>query len=165
MVAPPDPARRRLLGGTAAAAVRPPWTSAARIGAACTGCGACIAACPEGILTANEDQFLILDPRRGLCTFCGDCAAACTHGVFDPALNPAQPLRPAVSTACLEAKGIVCEICRDACPEGAIRIVRRAGRTAHPWIDDARCTGCGGCVAPCPAGAVALGGREPAHAG
>jgi ferredoxin-type protein NapF len=43
-----DPGRRRFLTGRHAPpeGVRPPWSRAASIAAACTGCGACIAACP-----------------------------------------------------------------------------------------------------------------------
>ncbi len=49
--------------------------------------------------------------------------------------------------ACLAHQGGACSVCVERCPEdGAITVV--AGR---PTVVSERCTGCGGCVAACPA--------------
>ena len=71
-----------------------------------------------------------------------------------------------VGAGCLARRGIVCQSCRDACPEGAIRFRPRLGRVAEPEVDLAACTGCGDCVAPCPVAAIRI--AEPlgvAHVG
>ena len=64
---------------------------------------------------------------------------------------PPRPARPGVFTVaehlCLAWQGTSCSTCRERCPEpGAISV--SAGR---PTIDPAVCTGCGECVASCPA--------------
>jgi len=42
----------------------------------CTACGACIAACPFGAATADEDG------KPLVCVYCGTCARYCPHGVL-----------------------------------------------------------------------------------
>lgn len=64
-----------------------------------------------------------------------------------------------VGDGCLARCGIVCQSCRDACPEGAIRFRPKLGRVAEPEVDLAACTGCGECVAPCPVAAIEIAGR------
>lgn len=61
-----------------------------------------------------------------------------------------------VLEGCLERRGIVCQACRDACGEGAMRITPVAVGLSMPVIDASRCTGCGECLAVCPASALAL---------
>ncbi|MEI6825425.1 MAG: 4Fe-4S binding protein [Desulfuromonadales bacterium] len=47
--------------------------------ALCSGCGRCVAACPEKIITLESDRFhkcaVIQQPER--CTFCGRCVDTC----------------------------------------------------------------------------------------
>ncbi len=43
----------------------------------CTGCGRCIAACPQDALRLSEAGKAAVDPAR--CILCGYCAAACEH--------------------------------------------------------------------------------------
>lgn len=62
----------------------------------------------------------------------------------------------AISQSCLEAQGIVCQACRDACPAGAVRFFPLPGGFARPRVDADRCTACGDCVAACPASAIAV---------
>lgn len=153
--------RALLFGSVDDRGPRPPWSVTGEdFGTRCTGCDACIRACPEQVLRRAADGLPRFDPSAGSgeCTFCGACAAACTTGALDSGQARPWSLRAKVGEGCLPASGIVCASCREVCPELAIR-VPPGGRGAA-WIDAARCTGCGACVGVCPAGVVALSEAE-----
>lgn len=155
--------RRSFLRGRIAPrpeAVRPPWSREATITAACTACGACATACPQHIITPDADGRPAI-AFSSECTFCGACAEACPEPVFDLAA-PAFGHVAAIGAQCFAARGIVCQSCGDACPEAAIRFRPRLGGPALPEIASDRCTGCGACIAACPAAAIAT--RVPAEA-
>jgi ferredoxin-type protein NapF len=97
-----------------------------------------------------------VDFGRGGCTFCGACADSCRASVFQRDLSPPWRIEIAVSGRCLPRRGIVCESCRDACADSAIRFVRTAGRAPAPEIALDRCTGCGACVPVCPESAISV---------
>lgn len=163
--------RRQLLtGGERPKSFRPlpPGATMASL-AACTGCSACVKACPESVLRIAAGKVRI-DFAEGECSFCGACAKACPEPVFDGPVSGA-PARMAhraeLRSSCLVNAGIACMTCRDACPEQAIALVPRIGGPFRPALDAAACTGCGACVAPCPAKAIALRpleAQEAAHA-
>jgi len=142
------------------AAIRPPWSSAQSIADHCTHCGDCIAACPERILIADRSGAPMVDFGRGGCTFCGGCADSCAAPVFDRDRAPPWQLSIAISDRCLPRHGILCESCRDACGDGAIRFARVAGKIPVPEIQRERCTGCGACVSVCPQSAISLAVTE-----
>jgi ferredoxin-type protein NapF len=123
---------------------------------ACVRCGACAAACPEGIIVTGDGGYPEISFQSGECTFCGACAEACDAAVFD--LTQGAPWFQAAQIAdtCLARREIVCQSCRDACPEGAITFTVTRGRPSQPHVNNAACTGCGACVSPCPAGAVTV---------
>lgn len=149
--------RRALLAGRSQPEpCRPPWVPAGALAAACTGCGACIASCPERILLLDPQGRPKVDFALGACTFCGACAAACPEPVFDRRSDPPWSLIAGVGAGCLAAAGIVCEVCRDNCPSAAIRFRPTLGRVATPLIERDACTGCGACVAPCPTTAITI---------
>ena len=144
--------------------IRPPWSREASIAAACTGCGACVPACPQHIITLDRDSRPALAFETAECSFCGACAQACPEPVFDLAIA-AFPHGVAIGTQCFAQRGIVCQSCGDACPESAIRFRPRLGGPALPEVAADRCSGCGACFAACPASAMSTTARsmEAAH--
>ena len=131
--------------------VRPPWTRENALRDACTACGACVEACPQNIIALGNGLPVITFTDE--CTACGRCADACEEPIFDRALAP-FPHVAAISPGCFAVRGIVCQSCGDACPEMAIRFDLRMGGPALPSIHAERCTGCGACIAACPADAI-----------
>lgn len=123
---------------------------------ACRRCDDCVRACEEAILTAGDGGFPTVDFRRGGCTFCGACVAACQYGALDRAVSPPWRLAAGIGENCLSARGITCRSCGDACGAGAIRFCLAVGGRALPELDQAQCTGCGDCVAICPANVIQI---------
>ncbi|MCU4179501.1 ferredoxin-type protein NapF [Bosea sp. BH3] len=140
--------------------VSPPWTRAASVAAACTGCGACVPACPQHIIALDAAGRPALDFSANECSFCGACADACPEPVFDRAIAAFEHVA-VIGPACFAGRGIVCQSCGDACPESAIRFRHRLGGPALPELASDRCSGCGACIASCPAQAVAVSPRIP----
>lgn len=132
--------------------------------AACTRCDACIKACPEKVLARDINGFPSFDPAAGACVFCGACAEACAESVFDQTAEPLRHRALVAEESCLAHEGIHCEACRDTCEPNAIRFRPRLGGPPVPEIEIARCTGCGGCVGPCPVGAITLSNPRTAEA-
>ncbi|MDP2194573.1 MAG: 4Fe-4S dicluster domain-containing protein [Rhodocyclaceae bacterium] len=67
------------------------------------------------------------------------------------------PRLAVIDVACIAlAQGVFCRSCGDACAATAIRFSPRLGGAACPVILAEQCTGCGDCVAVCPASAIHL---------
>ncbi|MDX1656586.1 MAG: ferredoxin-type protein NapF [Candidatus Competibacteraceae bacterium] len=152
-----DHGRRALLRGRlreAHAPLRPPWARPERdFAAACSHCGDCIRDCPENILTPDRDGLPRVDFSRGECSFCQACVQVCPEPAFDPAGRPwEQSAR--IGNGCLARQGIYCESCRDPCETRAIRFRPARGGIPTPTVAPDDCSGCGACVAVCPAGAI-----------
>ncbi|HEY0502773.1 MAG TPA: ferredoxin-type protein NapF [Lysobacter sp.] len=163
----PDSSRRAFLFGRAAAVspLRPPWAlDESDFLDACTSCGACVEHCPERVLARGPAGTPVFDPHLGECTFCGECADACVPRALDRgrAAHAWNTVAVAGDT-CLPRHGVVCSSCRDACPERAIAFPLTS-RVPLPVVDADRCSGCGACVAVCPADAISLrpAATEPA---
>lgn len=154
--------RRRFLNPHRRAVIRPPWSLAE--GAfvdACTRCDACVKSCPTQIIVRGDGGYPEIDFRRGECLFEGDCVRACPSSALSAALE-GQPwqLVAAIGPGCLTHQGVMCSLCREACEYGAIGLLFKAGAVARPEVEADLCSGCGACVAPCPAQAVALAPRQ-----
>lgn len=136
--------------------LRPPW-AAADFARSCTGCGDCVDACPEGVIRIGPGGLAQVAFESGGCTLCGACADACEPKAIDRGAAPLPfPHRMRITSRCLTDRGIVCESCRDACPERAISL-RLPGRgVPRPGIEADLCTGCGLCVQPCPVAAIEI---------
>lgn len=152
--------RRQLLRGRPLPAPFEPRPPGAVSLDACTGCGDCVSACPQQILSIAQDRVILLP--RDECTFCGECARACPEPVFGETRIMGHLV--AISGDCLTHAGISCMTCRDTCPEDAISMRPRIGGPFLPEIDGAACTGCGACIAPCPNGAIGIIERNMADA-
>lgn len=143
--------------------LRPPWAlPGSAFARACTGCVACVDACPEQVLVLRKGKA-VFDPERGECSFCHACVDACAPGALRDEGKDAPWIQGAVvDDACLGARGVVCASCRDACPAAAILIPPAARGAA--CIDADACTGCGACVAVCPTDAIHLHQSEESAA-
>lgn len=69
---------------------------------------------------------------------------------------PPGPALAIIAATCLAENGAYCRTCGEACPEGAIRFHLLPRGRARADVDVDRCTGCGDCLSPCPAGAISL---------
>ncbi len=142
---------------TGAAELRPPWALAEpAFRSACTRCGDCLGACPEGILVKGTGGFPRIDFSRGACTFCAGCVESCAAGALRRECETSEPwnYRARIGGSCLALNRTVCRSCGEACDARAIRFELRPGGVAIPNILNDACTGCGACVPACPVRAI-----------
>lgn len=122
----------------------------------CTRCSQCVSQCETQIITKGDGGFPIVDFQRGECTFCYRCASACPESLFRPQQEDPWQLHAVISDSCLANKKIECRSCGDMCETQAIRFTLQIGGVATPAIETDACTGCGACIAVCPASAISL---------
>lgn len=153
--------RRGFLRGqfkAAPAPLRPPWAQSEEdFLLACTRCEACRPACPENIVVMING-YPQINFSLGACTFCGECVKVCTPGALHKTGEDALPwkIKARVAENCIAKKAVECRICGEHCDESAIRFSPRIDGPPVPEIQNAACTGCGVCVAPCPTAAISL---------
>ncbi|MBI4740472.1 MAG: ferredoxin-type protein NapF [Betaproteobacteria bacterium] len=157
-----DPtSRRNFLRGRFSArkgVLRPPWAlSEDAFLRACSRCGDCVTRCPTHIVANRDGGYPGIDFGEGECTFCGECAGACTAGALirrDGQIPWA--VCASIGEHCLALQRVECRVCGEQCEAGAISFRPQAGGVAWPLVENARCTGCGACVASCPTRAVSV---------
>ena len=158
-----DRNRRRFFGShlPRVAPFRPPWSLAEDAFVdCCTRCDDCIKVCPTALLARGDGGFPVADFSAASCTFCGECVKACKTGAipFSPDREPWQ-FTVRIDEGCLARQRVECRVCGESCEVRAIRFRQVPGGVALPEIDDAACTGCGACLASCPASAIARAER------
>jgi ferredoxin-type protein NapF len=151
-----DNFRRRFLGLRSTPRFNPPWSlPEALFAERCTRCDDCVKACPTGLLVRGDGGFPVAAFATASCTFCGDCATACTTGAIARTEDQAPwNFGIAIAVTCLPVHGVECRVCGEACDADAIRFRPRIGGAALPEVDNAACSGCGACIAPCPVSAI-----------
>lgn len=147
--------------GTAINWVRPPGAITPSLFVqSCDGCGKCAAACPASAIKMNGPQVLErnpgprIDATQNPCVMCDAiaCVTACPTGALAPVAR--EQIRIAQirfdPNRCWAAQGRdpECSHCADHCPVGDAAITIKMGE--GPALGDG-CTGCGACVAYCPA--------------
>ncbi len=139
--------------------IRPPWAlDEYRFTNACDQCGRCLDVCPTQVLQRGRGGFPVVDFSRGECLFCEDCVGVCkTEALSKLDGEPPWMLKATIDDdTCIAFQNTECRGCLDPCGAGAIRTLLRPGGIAVPWIDVARCTGCGACYPVCPVRAVSV---------
>lgn len=139
-------------------ALRPPWAIEESLFVErCTGCDACLDACPEQILIHDKSGFPMVDFRRGECSLCGKCHDVCESQAlqFTDGESP-WLLIASIQMNCLAIQGVLCSGCLEQCENRAIRFEQRIGNAPYPKLDPQLCDGCGACYRICPADAIRM---------
>lgn len=123
---------------------------------ACTGCDACMEACPPGAIfkvTAEDGRVLpAIEPTKQPCVLCPDipCASACPEGALIPPESP-EKIRIGIARVnpltCVTFHREVCDRCFQICPYPNAALMMVGGR---PLVGSGACTGCGLCELACP---------------
>jgi len=158
--------------------IRPPRAvDASEFTSLCMRCGVCVEVCPTKavsllglLLDVKNMSTPVIASEFGGCTAwrdgCNACSEACPTGALDPVL----PLEK-VKLGDVEIKHescVNCMVCFNVCPvEGAVlfpnpdgapfkthtdipTLLKLVSSPLKPYIDNARCVGCGLCVHACP---------------
>lgn len=142
--------------------IPPPWAlEGESFFKSCTQCSECVAACPESILHVTKKGYPQVDFKHGECTFCGDCVQACKPSALKDEGQVPWHYHAQINNQCLALKGVMCRTCADCCDSRAITFQLAIGGFSSPSLDFANCTGCGACIAPCPADSIEITRNQP----
>lgn len=132
----------------------------------CTGCYACVAACPGDVIKPATFEYgpdgILLPTLKYNGHFCGyecnACSSDCPSGALSP-LTLKEKKRTAIGKAIYMAgkcivfqAGTDCGACDEHCPTKAITMVPVPGKSFlyYPKLNRDLCIGCGGCEYICP---------------
>ncbi len=135
----------------------------------CTGCGLCVAHCPQKVLrpSAKDLGWLhmlhpVMNYDRSYCLYdCTLCTELCPTGALMP-LTPDEKHIFIIGHARVEpANCIGCGRCARQCPRNAITMIPRPAFTPGrgnriSQVDTSLCIGCGTCQYVCPAPSKAI---------
>ena len=155
--------RRTPAGKTAL--VRPPGARPEdQFAGLCARCGACLRACPYGILKPDLGAGGVagllapaIDYSKAHCfEYCNECTQVCPTGAIERLALEAKRNR-AIGLAEIRREkciawqyGQYCMVCHEFCPYLAIDSVERNG-VECPTVKPEMCRGCGACQVNCPA--------------
>jgi len=132
----------------------------------CTGCDACVTACPTKAISGEMDEPHVVDPD--LCVSCGICIKLCTNFAVrsgeqtDEFEGADELIMPHFDTVLCNG----CSACVSACPMDVLQISAPKFRgdidTFAELTDLDRCVGCEKCAEHCPVGAVTMVKRPAA---
>lgn len=148
----------------------PGFDSRKRFLSRCTGCSACVSACPTSIISLSGTQYgrrnilaATVDIKRGFCLYdCRKCTLVCPSGALEELTvdekhrNVIGKARIDINDCILYARDEACGECARNCPAKAIVIVETAGGRRAPELIFDRCIGCGKCAWVCPANPKAI---------
>lgn len=128
----------------------------------CTGCQACVASCPVGIIKAGASPQPTLDYSKECCQYnCTDCGNICPSGAISRlSIEKKHRTRLAMSAlnfdnCVVNTKRNACGACAEVCPTKAILMqpFTESGISSltRPVFDERYCIGCGACLVACPA--------------
>lgn len=145
--------------------IRPPGARPEdQFAALCARCGACLRACPYGILKPDLGAGGLagllapkIDYARANCfEYCNECTKVCPTGAIERLAletkrNLAIGLAEIDRSKCIAwHDGQWCMVCHEFCPYLAIDSVNRGG-VECPTVKPDMCRGCGACQVNCPA--------------
>ena len=145
--------------------IRPPASGAsARFTRLCVRCGACVRACPGGILRYGgvgaglasvlaPEVFFDYDYCHPACTACGQACPSGAIPKFAAGQKFAKPLGQArvIEHDCLLGQGRECGVCVGVCPQVALDLAWDPKEmVSRVVVFPKKCTGCGYCEYVCP---------------
>ena len=130
----------------------------------CTGCQACISACPNGIIRPAameygiDGMFLpVIGFDHHFCAFdCNICTTVCPNGAIRPLkLEEKKQVQLGVAKFHIDrcipnTNGTDCGACDEHCPTKAVSMVPYGDGLRIPEVNPEICLGCGGCEYVCP---------------
>ena len=134
----------------------PPWSlDPKKFASLCNGCGDCVTACTEKLLTLGKDGLPTVDFSNDFCTFCGDCARICSTGAlhFEQEIPPWN-VQVSINENCLLCSNVLCRTCGEQCDREAIIFPKTLHEGQPPEILSEQCDGCGACYGTCPVNAI-----------